>query len=154
MGLEGQALDAYGQNMGGHSPSDLSGGIQLALALGIPALAFVVMLSLGRLAALMRRLASDRHRGTPMSPPLGPPIGNIARDLRRLARELATVTPGATQLGRPDLQREYDEALIAACTALEVGHRLSAGMPGRSRDMERARVEAALAESGLHIHRS
>lgn len=121
---------------------------QLALATGVPVLAFYLLLNAGRIADRVRRLT----RPVPPGLPTRPPIEALVRDLRRLARELATVPPGATQVRRRGLQLAYDEVLISACAALEVEHRLLDSPLGWTRDLERLRVESALESCGVRIH--
>lgn len=125
-----------------------TGVTHLALAIAVPVLAFYLLLNAGRITAGISRL----FRPTPPPAPTRPPIQEIVRDLRRLARELATVPSGATQVRRRGLQLAYDEALVSACAALEVEHRLEESPLGWTRDVERLRVESALESCGVLIH--
>lgn len=125
-----------------------TGLMHLALATAVPVLAFYLLLNAGRISAGISGLI----RPTPPPAPARPPIEALVRDLRRLAREMATVPQGATQVRRRGLQLAYDEALVSACAALEVEHRLSDSPLGWTRDLERLRVESALESCGVRIH--
>lgn len=89
------------------------------------------------------------HRATPA--PVGRPIEQVAADLRRLGAQLARVPAGAPMARRRGLQAAYDDVLVEAARLLEVPHALDTVPPGRPRDVERLRLQTALAEAGLAV---
>jgi hypothetical protein len=89
------------------------------------------------------------HRATPA--PVGRPIEQVAADLRRLGAQLARVPAGAPMARRRGLQAAYDDVLVEAAALLEVPHALDTVPPGRSREVERLRLQTALAEAGLAV---
>ncbi|MGY1636745.1 hypothetical protein ACI78V_08835 [Geodermatophilus sp. SYSU D00742] len=98
------------------------------------------------------RLPVSRRRRAPEPPrPVHRPLEVVAADLRRLGRQLARVPAGAPMARRRGLQAAYDDVLIEAAELLEVPHALTGTPPGRSRDVERLRVRAALADAGLVV---
>ena len=107
---------------------------------------------LGRLCRWLAR-TGDRVRGslpTPPQPP-GRPIEEIARDAHRLGlrfRHLPAHVSFAQVEGR---RMAYDQVLVEACRALGVEHLLEVLPPGPELDVERRRVETALAHAGLGL---
>ena len=89
------------------------------------------------------------HRVEPV--PAGRPLEQVAADLRRLGRQLASVPAGAPMARRRGLQAAYDDVLTEAARLLEVPHALDTVPPGRPRDVERLRLQAALADAGLAV---
>lgn len=83
--------------------------------------------------------------------PAGRPLEQVAADLRRLGRQLARVPAGAPMARRRGLQAAYDDVLVEAARLLEVPQTLDAVPPGRARDVERLRVQTALAAAGLAV---
>lgn len=127
-----------------------SGIAQLALATAIPVAVFGLLLHASRIATVLRAVLA-RLRPAPAPMPTGRPIELIVADLRRLSRDLATVPAGVPNTRRRGLQAAYDDVLCAACAALSVGHVLPQSAPGWSRELERLRMESALADAGLSI---
>jgi hypothetical protein len=91
-----------------------------------------------------------RRREEPLAP-VGRPLEQVAADLRRLGRQLAHVPAGAPMARRRGLQAAYDDVLAEAAGLLEVPHTLDTVAPGRARDVERLRLQTALAEAGLSV---
>jgi hypothetical protein len=91
-----------------------------------------------------------RRRRQPVMP-AGRPLEQVAADLRRLGAQLAHVPAGAPMARRRGLQAAYDDVLVEAARLLEVLHALDAVPPGRPRDVERLRLQAALADAGLAV---
>ncbi|WP_141242968.1 hypothetical protein [Geodermatophilus obscurus] len=83
--------------------------------------------------------------------PAGRPLEQVAADLRRLGAQLARVPAGAPMARRRGLQAAYDDVLTEAARLLEVPHALERVPPGRPRDVERLRLQAALADAGLAV---
>ncbi len=73
----------------------------------------------------------------------------VAADLRRLGRQLDTVPAGSPQVRRRGLQAAYDDVLTEAAALLAVPHDLGTVPPGFARDVERLRLQTALADAGL-----
>jgi hypothetical protein len=91
-----------------------------------------------------------RRRREPFVP-AGRPLEHVAADLRRLGAQLAHVPAGAPMARRRGLQAAYDDVLAEAARLLEVPHALDAVPLGRPRDVERLRLQAALADAGLAV---
>ena len=106
---------------------------------------------LARLAFGSARLPLPVRRRVEPVAPVGRPIEQVAADLRRLGRQLAHVPAGAPMARRRGLQAAYDDVLAEAARLLEVPHTLDGVPPGRARDVERLRVQAALADAGLAV---
>jgi hypothetical protein len=124
----------------------------LAVLSVVPLLGLMIVHAEGLLdsmARTRRRMRKARERVLPE--PVGPPVEKIATDLRRIgaAREEVQLA----SLGYTILTTQYDKQLAFACRALGVEHRLGA-LCGFDLDMERLRVETALAEAGLVLHTS
>ena len=83
--------------------------------------------------------------------PAGRPLEQVAADLRRLGAQLARVPTGAPMARRRGLQAAYDDVLTEAARLLEVPHALDRVPPGWPRDVERLRLQAALADAGLAV---
>ena len=98
---------------------------------------------------LLRRLA---QRVLPREEhPAGPPLECIVRDARRLRGVMLSCSPGTPMARRVAVCRAYDDLLADACRALAVPDTLT-GLPLTiERDVERLRVEHALAEAGLSL---
>lgn len=91
-----------------------------------------------------------RRREEPVAPARRP-LELVAADLRRLGRQLAHVPAGAPMARRRGLQAAYDDVLTEAAGLLEVPHTLDTVAPGRARDVERLRLQAALSDAGLAV---
>ncbi len=91
-----------------------------------------------------------RRRSAPPAP-AGRPLELVAADLRRLGGQLARVPAGAPMARRRGLQAAYDDVLVEAARLLQVPHSLTGAPPGRARDVERLRLEAALTDAGLAV---
>jgi hypothetical protein len=106
---------------------------------------------LARLVFGSARLPLRVRRRDESVAPVGRPLEQVAADLRRLGRQLAHVPAGAPMARRRGLQAAYDDVLAEAARLLEVPHTLDGVPPGRARDVERLRVQAALADAGLAV---
>jgi hypothetical protein len=96
--------------------------------------------------------ARRRVRGRDPEPaPVHRPIEQVAADLRRLARQLDRVPAGSPQARRRGFQAAYDDVLVEAAAQFAVPHVLGRLTPGAARDVERLRVEVALADAGLVV---
>lgn len=98
------------------------------------------------------RVAARRpaRRPVPVAVPERRSVQAIAADLRRLRRELALVSIGSAA-HRAGVLAAYDDVLVEAARSLEVAHRLPETCPGEEREVERLRLAAALADTGLVI---
>jgi hypothetical protein len=83
------------------------------------------------------------------TPPAGPPFEQVAADLRRLARQRAELA-SRSPVWFAALHRAYDERLRIACRELEIPEHLH-GLEGVDLELERLRVEGALAAAGLSL---
>ena len=97
------------------------------------------------------QLPEPLRRRRKQAAPVGRPIEQVAADLRRLGAQLARVPAGAPMARRRGLQAAYDDVLVEAARLLEVPHALDTVPPGRPRDVERLRLQTALAEAGLAV---
>ena len=97
------------------------------------------------------QLPEPLRRRRKQAAPVGRPIEQVAADLRRLGAQLARVPAGAPMARRRGLQAAYDDVLVEAARLLEVPHALDGVPPGRPRDVERLRLQTALAEAGLSV---
>ena len=97
------------------------------------------------------QLPEPLRRRRKQAAPVGRPIEQVAADLRRLGAQLARVPAGAPMARRRGLQAAYDDVLVEAAGLLEVPHALDTVPPGRSREVERLRLQTALAEAGLAV---
>ena len=104
---------------------------------------------LGLLTGLFCGTVRLRPRRRSPDRPVHRPLQQVAADLRRLARELALVPAGAPVARRRGLQAAYDDVLVEAAALLEVRHTMTLTPAGTARDVERLRVQAALADAGL-----
>jgi hypothetical protein len=100
---------------------------------------------------LMKVLRRLRLLGPPAPVPEHRPIERIAADLRRVRRTLAGFEPGTSAVKKIAARQAYDELLVQACSALEVGHRLDVLPEGVDRDIERMRLEECLRDLGLSV---
>lgn len=119
----------------------------VAVAL-VPTVAFWLAL---RVPPLVRALARRLRRPSPVSPPPGPPIEQLAADLRRVHRLLTQMPPGASYARRRGAEQAYEDLLRQAARRLGVAERLSDAGDRMDRELERLRVEAALLDVGLVI---
>ncbi len=106
-----------------------------------------------RWARRRRPVRTARGAGRRPDPALVPdrrPVQVIAADLRRLRRELALVSIGSAA-HRAGVLAAYDDVLVEAARSLGVAHRLPDTCPGEEREVERLRLAAALADTGLVI---
>jgi hypothetical protein len=83
------------------------------------------------------------------TPPAGPPFEQVVADLRRLARQRAELA-SRSPVWSAALHRAYDERLRIACRELEIPEHLH-GLEGVDLELERLRVEGALAAAGLSL---
>ncbi|MFW3170641.1 hypothetical protein [Geodermatophilus sp. CPCC 206100] len=104
-----------------------------------------VVFGSAQLPAALRRRAPEPVR------PSHRPLEVVAADLRRLSRQLARVPAGVPMARRLGLQAAYDDVLVEAAELLEVPHTLTGTPPGRARDAERLRLQAALVAAGLVV---
>lgn len=96
--------------------------------------------------------ARRRARGRDLPPePVHRPVEAVAADLRRLARQLDVVPAGSPQARRRGFQAAYDDVLCEAAAQFAVATTLRSLPPGFPRDVERLRVETALADAGLVV---
>ena len=125
-------------------------GITAMLCGAFAALGVLFRLFSGQLLADLR--ARRRARGAVPPPvPVHRPIEQVAADLRRLARQLDSVPSGSPHVRRTGFQAAYDDVLAEAAAQFAVPHTLAGLPPGFARDVERLRVETALAEVGLVV---
>ncbi|WP_165617524.1 hypothetical protein [Klenkia soli] len=90
------------------------------------------------------------RRPVPVAEPQRRSVQVIAADLRRLRRELALVPTGSAA-HRAGVLAAYEDVLVEAADSLEVPHRLRQACAGEERELERLRLAAALADTGLVI---
>ena len=96
--------------------------------------------------------ARRRARGRDLPPePVHRPVEAVAADLRRLARQLDVVPAGSPQVRRRGFQAAYDDVLCEAAGQFAIPTTLRGMPPGFPRDVERLRVETALADAGLAV---
>ena len=125
-------------------------GITAMLCGAFAALGVLFRLFSGQLLADLR--ARRRARGAVPQPiPVHRPIEQVAADLRRLARQLDSVPAGSPHVRRTGLQAAYDDVLAEAAAQFTVPHTLTTLPLGFARDVERLRVETALADAGLVV---
>ena len=98
----------------------------------------------------VRQARVAARRPVPVAVPERRSVQAIAADLRRLRRELALVSIGSAA-HRAGVLAAYDDVLVEAARSLEVAHRLPETCPGEEREVERLRLAAALADTGLVI---
>lgn len=131
--------------------------LAVLVVLLLPTAIFGVVIGAGRLlrAVLQRRDLRHRARRAAAQQQMARiPLEVLAAELRRLAAEVEVQR--TTLSGHPSAVRRratalaYDDRLVEACGLLGVEQCL-ATRHGRSRDVERLRVEAALAAAGLHV---
>jgi predicted NAD/FAD-binding protein len=104
---------------------------------------------LGLLTGLFCGTVRLRPRRRRAEEPVHRPVQQVAADLRRLAGQLAFVPAGVPVARRRGLQAAYDDVLVEAAALLEVPHAMRLTPAGRARDLERARLQAALTGAGL-----
>ncbi|WP_448642419.1 hypothetical protein [Geodermatophilus sp. URMC 63] len=105
-----------------------------------------------RLDLRARRTARRRALGLEQPPaPVHRPVERVAADLRRLARQVDRVPAGSPAQRRRGFQAAYDDVLTEAAGQFDVPHALATLPPGLARDVERLRLETALAEAGLVV---
>ncbi len=95
-----------------------------------------------------RRRARGQHLP---AEPVHRPVEAVAADLRRLARQLDVVPAGSPQVRRRGFQAAYDDVLREAAAQFAIPTTLAGLPPGFPRDVERLRVETALADAGLVV---
>ncbi|SDC46770.1 hypothetical protein SAMN05660690_1554 [Geodermatophilus telluris] len=106
----------------------------------------------GQLQMDLRARRTVRRRARGLDPPPEPvhrPVEQVAADLRRLAAQLDRVPAGSPAVRRRGFQAAYDDVLTEAAGQLAVPHGLATLPPGPARDVERLRLETALAGAGL-----
>ncbi len=79
------------------------------------------------------------------------PVEAVAADLRRLARQLEVVPAGSPQARRRGFQAAYDDVLCEAARQFAIPTTLAGLPPGFPRDVERLRVQTALADAGMVV---
>ena len=112
-----------------------------------PSACFWLALNGGRIA----RWVARRWRMIRPAPPapVGPPLELISADIRRIRSLIAALPPQAPWARRFGTLLAYDDALSAACRALDLDDPLN-GLPyGSRRDATRVQVEAELECAGL-----
>ncbi|WP_369258456.1 hypothetical protein [Geodermatophilus amargosae] len=125
-------------------------GITAMLVGAFAALGLLFRVFSGQLMLDVR--ARRRAREGDVPPPAAPrPLEAVAADVRRLGRQLDTVPAGAPQVRRRGLQAAYDDVLTEAAALLAVPHGLGAVPLGFARDVERLRLQTALADAGLVV---
>jgi hypothetical protein len=125
-------------------------GITAMLVGAFAALGLLFRVFSGQLMLDIR--ARRRAREGDVPPPAAPrPVEAVAADVRRLGRQLDTVPAGAPQVRRRGLQAAYDDVLAEAAALLDVPHDLGTVPPGFPRDVERLRLQTALADAGLVV---
>lgn len=137
--------------MDGVPDGALGGLVSLAITTAVAA---VVIAALFRVGAMSRLVVAALRRlglvATPPPRPAGMPLERIARDLRRLRRS-ARHSPGEPMARHRGALAAYDDALLDACRALDIGTDLADLPEGVDREAERLRVEAALGEAGIDL---
>lgn len=128
-----------------------SGLVQLAALSLLPVAIFGLAWNAGRIWRALRALwgRARRTAAEPSRPADHPPLERIAADARRLAADLDRLPPRAPWARRQGLILAYDDVLAVVARALEVEHSLTRLPLGWDRDLERIRVETALADAGL-----
>ena len=127
------------------------GIVQLLLLSLVPTVMIWLVVDAGRIRrAIGRKRGREAAAAEDVVLPHGPPIEEIASAIRRLAAEIEAIPPGGTQARRDAAVGAYDDALAAACRALDVVDAVT-GAPSAARDAARARVEHELALAGLVI---
>ncbi|NEK57671.1 hypothetical protein GCU56_07275 [Geodermatophilus sabuli] len=125
----------------------------LAITVGfIGAVALLGLLARWFCGSFRVQLPRRRRDPEPVAPAPRRPLEAVAADLRRLARQLAHVPAGAPMARRRGLQAAYDDVLVEAALLLEVPHTLPGTPEGMAREVERLRVQTALADAGLTVH--
>ncbi len=130
------------------------GGDVLAGVLGFVAVALVPTVAFWlalRVPSLVLGLARRLRRPSPLGPPAGPPIEQLAADLRRMHRLLTRMPAGTSYARRRGAEQAYKDLLAQAARMLGVDERLSDAGDRTDRELERLRVEAALVDIGLVI---
>lgn len=128
----------------------------LALTLAPLAVWTVLLHGDGVVRALGPRVSRLRVavRRPPAPAPRCRPLQEVAADLRRLYPAVHTPVPGTRMAKQRGVVLAYDEHLVVASTALEVTTSLLQLSPGGvDREIERLRVEHALADAGLVLTR-
>ncbi|MGX5654062.1 hypothetical protein ACWKWC_04750 [Geodermatophilus nigrescens] len=128
-------------------------GITAMLVGAFAALGFLFRLFSGQFTQDLRarRRAREAAAGTAPPAPVHRPVQAVAADLRRLARQLDGVPAGSPQVRRRGFQAAYDDVLVEAAAQFAVPTTLRRLPPGFPRDVERLRVETALAAAGLVV---
>jgi hypothetical protein len=127
------------------------GIVQLLLLSLVPTVMIWLAVDAGRIQAAVRRRRSGTAAAEDVAVPHGLPIEEIASAIRRLAAEIEAIPPGAPLARRDAAVGAYDDALAAACRALDVVDALTTLPAGADRDGARAQVEHELALAGLVI---
>ena len=125
-------------------------GITAMLVGAFAALGLLFRLFSGQLTQDLRARRRAREADAPPVP-LHRPVQAVAADLRRLARQLDVVPAGSPQVRRRGFQAAYDDVLVEAAGQFAVPTTLRGLPPGFARDVERLRVETALADAGLVV---
>jgi hypothetical protein len=123
--------------------------VPLGLIIAVAVAAVGLLGWLARLAFGSARIPLPRRQA--VEPVRHRPIEVVTADLRRLARQLARVPDGTPMARRRGLQAAYDDVLVEAALQLEVPHTLIDLPSGMARDVERVRLEAAIADAGLVV---
>jgi hypothetical protein len=135
----------------GHSPLALAlGWVEIVAAALLPVAVMWSLRHYERIGGwVLAALRFARLAPKPRVEVRQPPIERLAADLRRLAAACLDCPRGTSRARRLGLLTAYDEALAAACAALEVPQVLDTLPVGVDRELERMRVEAALESAGL-----
>ena len=121
-----------------------------AMAASFALLGLLMRAFSGQLASDLRARRRARERDVPLAP-VHRPVEAVAADLRRLSRQLDVVPAGSPQVRRRGFQAAYDDVLVEAAGQFGVATTLRGLPPGFARDVERLRVETALADAGLAV---
>lgn len=127
-----------------------SGVLSLTVTIGVAAAVIGLVLYARELLGLARRalLRTGLVTAPPPTPP-GPPVERLARDVERIHRDLIRLPAGTPLARRRGILAAYDDALADACRAMQVPQRLEELPAGVEREIERLRVEEALAATGI-----
>jgi hypothetical protein len=104
----------------------------------------------GQLLLDLRARRRARGGDAPLQP-VHRPVEAVVADLRRLAHEVEGVPAGSPQVRRRGFQAAYDDVLCEAAVQFGVPTTMAGLQPGFRRDVERLRVQTALADAGLPV---
>jgi hypothetical protein len=105
----------------------------------------------GVVAGVARRLGWTIGVVARPDPPPRQPIEDLAADVRRLGHAVTRFPPGCPMVRRRATLAAYDDALVDACRALDIGTTLGDLPDGLGKEIERLRVETDLRRAGFVI---